>query len=1066
MVARHRNRRSREAIATVKRRHLSVALFVMFVVYATVSYTVFETFVCDTMDDGNSYLRADYSVTCSTPLHTGYKVYAALMVMVYPVGFPCVFGWWLFKYRNELTEEDRQANPEIRPLADLWEPYKRDKYYYEVVECFRRIALTGFAVFIYPDSSAQIAIVLLLAAMFMVVSEILSPFARPVEMWLYRAGHYVVFASMYLALLLRVDVSSERDQSQDVFSGVVVIAHAVMLIVVVSQGLLIFVGWGDLVEAPEAFAVIDRRSTPDRTRQYAMEREAAGCGRAPWGGKFGSSMPSPVGNGYGDAHACADEKEGSACVGEKGQRWGTLQAPSAKPKNTFFKKRAGSLPIRPYEKDIRHSRDGSRGSSVSCGSDMIPAVGTNGPWKIAVEPWAAARQADARAAAARAEEEEEKGKERAAAAAAAAAGKPSEVHEAPSGGANPAAKARSLSPKRWFSGAPGLGYPSADTVVDSSPTELTAADALDTTRVGHSAPSPAPEEVESECFAAAMAALAPTTSNVEKIRQFPGLKRSAVNISNNSSFMTNGSTPATTTFRDRFFGSPGAAANTTATSDDGNPPAPLARAPRFGGDKLESPLEESPWEKGEETPTARGRETHRVNGGGGGEPRSSSMPSTSPIAAAAEGAKTWVSTPTATSAVPYGLFASPAASDARDGARGPAASRGSSRTPSRGQRADRRTTMDSPSGARDNALDPTSRGSSRTPARVHRAERRATTDPPLARRGLMSFPRGNQTERRATMGSPSRRREVMSLPRSRHTERRSTTGGSPSRRREVASVSRGREANRRASANSPSRRREGRSVPRVPSGLIAHNSPATVRKSRSTQKRVWKPSARSHSTGDDPLARVRAHGVSTPGKRGVQAGSWRDAGLFSSSAGNNKVVVISTRAKTPVMTSKSRAESAGPIGAWQGAGLFASSAGNKVVVTSSRAKAPAMTAKRRAESAGPMGGRSGRWLIKPHDHDEVFDDDPRERSLAVVERKVKIPTSRSGDAMRGNRVNENSRSSLLARAASTEDGRHASHGPSSPDRRRASLGASGRGRTGAGAGAAGAGVKRRGFPST
>ena len=121
-----------QAIATVKRRHLSVALFVMFVVYATVSYTVFETFVCDTLDDGTSYLRADYSITCTTPLHMGYKIYAALMVVVYPVGFPCVFGWWLFKYRNELTEEDRRTNPEIRPLADLWEPYKRDKYYYEV----------------------------------------------------------------------------------------------------------------------------------------------------------------------------------------------------------------------------------------------------------------------------------------------------------------------------------------------------------------------------------------------------------------------------------------------------------------------------------------------------------------------------------------------------------------------------------------------------------------------------------------------------------------------------------------------------------------------------------------------------------------------------------------------------------------------------------------------------------------------------------------------------------------------------------------------------------------------
>lgn len=84
------------------------------------------------------------------------------------------------------------------------------------MECFRRIALTGFAVFIIPDSAAQVAIVLLLAAVFMVLSEILAPFARPVEMWLYRAGHYVVFASMYLALLLRVDVSDEHDQSQEV----------------------------------------------------------------------------------------------------------------------------------------------------------------------------------------------------------------------------------------------------------------------------------------------------------------------------------------------------------------------------------------------------------------------------------------------------------------------------------------------------------------------------------------------------------------------------------------------------------------------------------------------------------------------------------------------------------------------------------------------------------------------------------------------------------------------------------------------------------------------------------
>lgn len=126
-----------------------------------------------------------------------------------------------------------------------------------MVECFRRVALTGLAVFVYPDSSAQIAIVLLLATVFMVVSEVLSPFSCPVEMWLYRTGHYVVFASMFLALLLRVDISNERERSQEMFSGVIVLAHVAMVLVVVGQGLLIFVGWECPDEPREVAKVLD-----------------------------------------------------------------------------------------------------------------------------------------------------------------------------------------------------------------------------------------------------------------------------------------------------------------------------------------------------------------------------------------------------------------------------------------------------------------------------------------------------------------------------------------------------------------------------------------------------------------------------------------------------------------------------------------------------------------------------------------------------------------------------------------------------------------------------------------
>ena len=51
--------------------------------FTSVSTAVFKTFVCD--DDivvGESFLRADYSISCNTSLHTFFKVYAGLMILV------------------------------------------------------------------------------------------------------------------------------------------------------------------------------------------------------------------------------------------------------------------------------------------------------------------------------------------------------------------------------------------------------------------------------------------------------------------------------------------------------------------------------------------------------------------------------------------------------------------------------------------------------------------------------------------------------------------------------------------------------------------------------------------------------------------------------------------------------------------------------------------------------------------------------------------------------------------------------------------------------------------------
>lgn len=240
VIATIRNQNSEIAGLRVKDKHLSIILVIIFFVYSSVSFTIFQTFVCDRLDDGVSYLRADYSLTCSTKTYTAYRTYASIMVCVYPIGIPAFFGWWLVRNRQELEGLHRETRSHLQPFSSLWIAYKPSCYYYEVVEYGRRIVLTGAAVFIMPGTAEQIAIVLLLAVVFTFISESLSPFKSKLDMWLYRWGNGVILASMYVALLLKVDLTTEGSRTSSSITVLLIAANVFLIItVVVQSGLLI-----------------------------------------------------------------------------------------------------------------------------------------------------------------------------------------------------------------------------------------------------------------------------------------------------------------------------------------------------------------------------------------------------------------------------------------------------------------------------------------------------------------------------------------------------------------------------------------------------------------------------------------------------------------------------------------------------------------------------------------------------------------------------------------------------------------------------------------------------------
>ena len=248
-VAVLRNRGSGAVLAIIRHKHVSALLLLAFLVHSSVSTILFQTFACDRLDDGENYLRADYRIHCDSQKHVAFTIYSSFMTTLYAIGIPVLFAGLLFKDRrllaatahrsNSRNNDARADNPHLLPTSQLWGPYRPKRFYYEVIECGRRILLTGVVVFIYPNTAAQIAITLAIAFTFAMVSEGLNPYASTWDTWVSRMGHVVVVATVYVALLLKVDTSQEQRESQKVFEVVLVLVHACMVMAVLGEALVL-----------------------------------------------------------------------------------------------------------------------------------------------------------------------------------------------------------------------------------------------------------------------------------------------------------------------------------------------------------------------------------------------------------------------------------------------------------------------------------------------------------------------------------------------------------------------------------------------------------------------------------------------------------------------------------------------------------------------------------------------------------------------------------------------------------------------------------------------------------
>ena len=230
---------SDETLKIIQQKHMSAILFILFFVYANASSVIVPMFDCDTLDDGNAYLRVDYTIHCDGPRHRTLKIFAGFIILVYPLGIPAFFAFLLFRNRRVLLNGALRENySNIMSFSDLWKPYRPSRYYYEVIECVRRFVLTTVGIASGGNPAAQVAVIIMLAVFFMLISEGLAPYESQLDAWICRLGHAVVVLSMYFALLLKVNISNDSQASQKVFEIMLIATNLLMVLTAIIEAIL------------------------------------------------------------------------------------------------------------------------------------------------------------------------------------------------------------------------------------------------------------------------------------------------------------------------------------------------------------------------------------------------------------------------------------------------------------------------------------------------------------------------------------------------------------------------------------------------------------------------------------------------------------------------------------------------------------------------------------------------------------------------------------------------------------------------------------------------------------
>ena len=141
--------------------------------YPTIIKNLFQIINC-TQVDQKYYLSRDFKIECFTREHLLYATISYIFLGIYGIGIPFGAFYFLYKYRNRLYSSDV-----VESLKFLYIEYKPNRYYWEMVIMFRKIAIIFMSVFLFSKDTSRYQMVF--ASWLVQISLILHIYFRPYD---------------------------------------------------------------------------------------------------------------------------------------------------------------------------------------------------------------------------------------------------------------------------------------------------------------------------------------------------------------------------------------------------------------------------------------------------------------------------------------------------------------------------------------------------------------------------------------------------------------------------------------------------------------------------------------------------------------------------------------------------------------------------------------------------------------------------------------------------------------------------------------------------------------------